>query len=309
MSSGKIDTHNHFLPKFYVDAVGSDLLNAAMPNGKAPDWSLEAALGVMDQNGIDEAVLSISAGPPIPDAPILLRRCNEHAAELRAQNKGRFGSFASLPLPDVDASLAEVGHALDVLGADGFILFTSYEGRYLGDELFHPLYEELDRRKAVVLVHPNQPPYAIPAVAPASVLEFPFETTRTATSLIIAGVMNRYKNIKFILSHAGGTLPFLVPRISLSISMMPPAVIERVGDTQAAFRAFYYDTALSGGAAPMAALLQIADPDHILFGTDFPFAPVTAIPRFTEALERVELPGFDKAAVFRTNAARLLGRG
>jgi predicted TIM-barrel fold metal-dependent hydrolase len=308
MARGKIDTHHHFLPKLYVDAVGVDLLAAAMPNGRAPDWSLEAALGMMDDNGIDEAILSISAGPPLPDAPTLLRRCNEHAAELRAQNAGRFGSFASLPLPDVNAALKEVGYALDTLKADGFILFTSYEGRYLGDEHFHPLYEELDRRKAVVLVHPNQPPYAIPAVAPASVLEFPFETTRTATSLIIAGVMSRFRNIRFILSHAGGTLPFLEPRISLSISMMPQAVVERVGDVKAAFRAFYYDTALSAGASALSALLQVTDPDHVLFGTDFPFAPVSAIPLFNDELERVSVAGFDKAAVFRTNAAALLAR-
>lgn len=308
MPSGKIDTHQHFLPKLYVDAVGVDLLAAAMPNGRAPEWSVEAALEMMDDNGIDEGILSISSGPPIPDAANLLRRCNDHAAELRAQYKGRFGSFASLPLPDVDASLQEVAYALDTLGADGFILFTSYAGRYLGDELFLPLYEELDRRHAVVLVHPNQPPYDIPKVAPASVLEFPFETTRTATSLIIAGVMTRFRNIRFILSHAGGALPFLEPRVSLSISMMPAAVVERVGDTKAAFRAFYYDTALSAGASSLSALLQVADPDHVLFGTDFPFAPVSAIPVFNRELERSDVPGLDKQAVFRGNAEALLGR-
>src|ERR1700739_4197748 len=239
MPERKIDTHQHFLPKLYVDAVGLDLLNAAMPGGVAPTWSVEAALAMMDENGIDEGILSISSGPTLPDAATLLRKCNDHAAELRSRHTGRFGSFASLPLPDVDAALKEVSYCLDVLKVDGFIVFTNYDGLYLGDEHFTPLWEELNRRGTVVFIHPNQPPHEIPPVAPASVLEFPFETTRTATSLIISGAMSRFRNIRFILSHAGGTLPFLVPRLALSISMMP-AVAERVGDTLAGGRAFSY---------------------------------------------------------------------
>jgi len=307
MSKRKIDTHQHFLPKLYVDAVGLDLLNAAMPNGVAPTWSEEAAIAMMDENGIDEGILSISSGPAIPDAAVLLRKCNDHAAELRSRYKGRFGSFASLPLPDVDAALKEVSYCLDELKVDGFIVFTNYEGMYLGDEHFVPLFEELDRRGAVVFVHPNQPPHDVPRVAPASVLEYPFETTRTATSLIISGAMNRFKNVRFILSHAGGTLPFLVPRLALSISMMPAAA-ERVGDTLAAVRAFYYDTALSAGKSSLSALAQITDPDHILFGTDFPFAPTHAIRQFGAVLDGIEIPGVEMDKVYGENAARLLGR-
>jgi predicted TIM-barrel fold metal-dependent hydrolase len=307
MSKRKIDTHQHFLPKLYVDAVGLDLLNAAMPSGVAPTWSLEAAIAMMDENGIDEGILSISSGPTLPDAPTLLRKCNDHAANLRSRNPGRFGSFASLPLPDIDASLKEVSYSLDVLKADGFIVFTNYDGRYLGDPHFTPLWEELDRRGTVVFVHPNQPPHDIPPVAPASVLEYPFETTRTATSLIISGAMNRYRNIRFILSHAGGTLPFLVPRIALSVSMMPGAA-ERVGDTLAAVRAFYFDTALSAGNSSLSALAQVTDPDHILFGTDFPFAPTSAIPQFGKVLDDLQVPGIDINKVYGENAARLLGR-
>ncbi|MCX4145954.1 amidohydrolase family protein [Paraburkholderia madseniana] len=307
MPKRKIDTHQHFLPKLYVDAVGLDLLNAAMPGGVAPTWSVEAALAMMDENGIDEGILSISSGPTLPDAATLLRKCNDHAAELRTRHPGRFGSFASLPLPDIDASLKEVSYCLDVLKVDGFIVFTNYDGRYLGDEHFTPLWEELNRRGTVVFVHPNQPPHDVPSVAPASVLEFPFETTRTATSLIISGAMSRFRNIRFILSHAGGTLPFLVPRIALSISMMP-AVAERVGDTLAAVRSFYFDTALSAGNAPLSALAQVADPDHILFGTDFPFAPVSAIRQFGKVLDNIQIPGIEMDKVYGDNAARLLAR-
>ena len=307
MPKRKIDTHQHFLPKLYVDAVGLDLLNAAMPGGVAPTWSVEAAIAMMDENGIDEGILSISSGPTLPDAATLLRKCNDHAAELRSRHTGRFGSFASLPLPDIDASLKEVSYCLDELKVDGFIAFTNYNGLYLGDEHFTPLWEELNRRGTVVFIHPNQPPHEVPTVAPASVLEFPFETTRTATSLIMSGATNRFRNIRFILSHAGGTLPFLVPRIALSISMMP-AVAERVGDTLAAVRSFYFDTALSAGNSPLSALAQVADPDHILFGTDFPFAPRGAIRQFGNVLDNIQIPGIALDKVYGDNAARLLAR-
>jgi predicted TIM-barrel fold metal-dependent hydrolase len=147
----------------------------------------------------------------------------------------------------------------------------------------------------------------VPPVAPASVLEYPFETTRTATSLIISGATNRFKNIRFILSHAGGTLPFLVPRLALSISMMPEAA-ERVGDTLAAVRSFYFDTALSAGNPSLSALVQVTDPDHILFGTDFPFAPTGAIRQFGKVLDDIQIPGIELDKVYGENAARLLAR-
>jgi 6-methylsalicylate decarboxylase len=303
----KIDTHHHFFPKVYVDAVGWEMLAAVMPNGKAPDWSVKAALDVMEENGIETAILSVSSGPKLRNADVLLRRCNEAAADLKAQYSNRFGSFASLPLPDIDASLKEVEFALDTLGAQGFIVFTSYEGRYLGDEHFNPLFEELDRRGAIVFIHPNMPSYTVPTVAPASVLEFPFETTRTATSLLIAGVPRRFPRIRFLLSHAGGTLPSLAPRIELSLSMMP-GLVERVGNPLVGLRSFYYDTALSAGASTLSGLCQITDPDHILFGTDFPFAPTPAIRAFSKTLDGLSVPGLDLPAVYRRNAERLLNQ-
>jgi predicted TIM-barrel fold metal-dependent hydrolase len=303
----KIDTHHHFLPEIYIRAVGLSLLKGAMPNGIAPSWSAEAAIAMMDENGIQEAILSISSGPRIPDAATLLRKCNDYAADLRSRYKGRFGSFASLPLPDIDASLKEVDYCTTQLHTDGFILFTNYDGRYLGDPHFAPLLDELNRRRAVAFIHPNQPPHDAPRVAPASVLEYPFETTRTAASLIISGSLRRHPEVRFILSHAGGTLPFLAPRLALSIQMMPGA-LEKTGDPHEAMRSFYYDTALSAGDAALSALGQVAHPDRILFGTDFPFAPNPAIRRFGDVLEQTSIAGINKPAVFRGNAARILGR-
>src|SRR5579871_6801719 len=209
MVSGKIDTHQHFFPKPYVDQVGLETLARQMPNRRAPEWSPERAIAMMDAHGIGEGILSVSSGPPIHDASTLLRKCNDAAAELRQRYPGRFGSFASLPLPDIDASLNEIAYCLDSLKADGFIIFTNYKGKYLGDEHFAALLAELNRRKAVVFIHPNDPSYALANLVPASVLEFPFETTRTATSLIVSGALNRFANIRFILAHAGGALPYL----------------------------------------------------------------------------------------------------
>ena len=307
MTTGKIDTHQHFFPPIYMETVGLATLARQMPNKKAPDWSVERAIAMADENGIRESILSVSAGPRAPDEATLFRKCNEYAAELRQRHPGRFGSFASLPLPDIDASLREAAFCLDHLNVDGFIIFTNYDGAYLGDERFVPLFEELDRRKAVVFIHPTDPPLPAAPIAPASVMEFPFETTRTATSLILAGALRRFCNIRFILSHAGGTLPYLFPRIALSVSMIPGAD-ERVGNVREAFAAFYYDTALSADAATMSALLKVTTPDHVLFGTDFPMAPLTAITHFGQQLDAMTVPGFSGAAVFRGNAALLLGR-
>lgn len=307
MALGKIDTHQHFFPTAYIDAVGMDVLAAQMPNKRAPDWSPQKAIAMMDEAGIAEGILSVSSVPRIADPTRVARDCNDAAAKLRQLYPDRFGAFASMPLPDIDASLTEASYALDVLKADGFIVFTSYDGTYLGDDRFEPLWEELDRRGAVVLIHPNEPSYALPAVAPASVLEFPFETTRTATSLILAGVLARFPAIRFILSHAGGTLPYLFPRIALSLNMMP-AVIERVGDPASAFRAFYYDTALAAGGPTFAALGKIADPSRILFGTDFPMAPDFGLKVFAAELETMDVPGLSRSHVESANAARLLGR-
>jgi 6-methylsalicylate decarboxylase len=304
---GKIDTHHHFFPRPYVEAVGMDALARVMPNKRAPQWSPDATIAMMDAYGIDEAILSISPVPPQANTLTLLRACNDSAAELRARYPGRFGSFASLPLPDIDASLKEVSYCLDELKVDGFIIFTSYDGGYLGDVRFTPLLEELDRRNAVVFVHPNDLSYEIPRIAPASVLEFPFDTTRTAASLIISGAVRRYSGIRYIFAHAGGALPYMMPRLSLSIAMMP-GVAELVGDPLQAVRKFYFDTALSVGDSTLAALAQVADLDRILFGTDYPMAPEFVIASSVDGLNRQSTPGMSTPNIHRHNATRLLKR-
>ncbi len=299
-----IDTHQHFLPSVYVRAVGTDALAHTMPNGIAPHWSAESAIAMMDRAGIAEGILSISAGPPLHDSADLLRACNEAAADLRARFAGRFGSFASLPLPDVDAALAEVAHAADVLRCEGFVLFTNYDGKYLGDAAFRPLLEELDRRGSVVFIHPTNPPADFTGI-PSSIIEFPFETTRTAASLILSGAVRDFPRIRFILSHAGGTLPYLAARLIGGVTMNPSLHAE-LGDTAVAIRSFWFDLALSANPTQIAALRQVAAPNRILFGTDFPMAPAALIDSAVAIVPREFSTAADR--VLHQNAADLLGR-
>lgn len=305
--TGWIDTHHHFLPPVYVSAVGAERLSRTMPNGRVPHWTPQAALALMDAHGIQEAVLSISSGPPLQNPVLTLRQCNDTAAALRSQFPGRFGSFASLPLPDVDASLAEIAHAGDQLKADGFILFSNYGGKYLGDPAFEPVLQELNRRKAVVFVHPTRPAYDIAGQPNPALIEFTFDTTRCAFSLIMARVPQRFPGIRFILSHAGGTLPYLSTRITTVIGM-EPALSEQVPDPLASIRSFYFDTALSAGPATLAALQELADPSHILFGTDFPMTtPDVTATSIATLRSRVPETAASRA-IGRGNAAQLLSR-
>lgn len=302
----KIDTHHHFLPKVYVDSVGLETLASTMPNRRAPEWSSEGSIAMMDQAGIAQAILSISSGPRIPNAITLLRKCNDEAAALQARYRGRFGQFASLPLPDIDGSLKEIAYSLDTLKANGVILFTNYDGKYLGDPLYAPVMEELNRRKAVVFIHPNEPTYHLSGQPPASVLEFPFETTRAAVSLITSGSLRRWPDIRFILSHAGGTLPYLANRMAGGV-MMNPALRELVGDPIQAVRHFWFDTALSMNEPSMKALLAIADPSKIVFGTDFPMVPSFMLKTSAEGAEKSPLFESMRDELANGNAIKLLG--
>jgi predicted TIM-barrel fold metal-dependent hydrolase len=301
LTSNKIDTHHHFLPKPYVEAG----LASRIPNFKVPDWSPERAIEIMDHNGIAEAILSVPFAPQGGDAPAVIRQCNEMGASLRARFPGRFGHFATLPLPDIDASLAELAYCRDALNVDGFLILCRYGDDYLGDAVFDPLFAELDRNAAIVFTHPQVS--GVSPVVPPAILEFPFDTTRMATNLILKAVHRRFPRIRFILSHAGGTVPYLYPRIALAADMIPGAA-ERVGDVAAALRGFYYDTALSAGVATMTALSMITDPDHILFGSDWPMAPDQAVEKTSKGIEALCASGVLPHTVLRDNAAKLLGR-
>ena len=288
MPPHRIDVHHHILPPDYVRAVGDDRIGPLILAGRTPEWSPAHSIAAMDRNGIEKAVTSISApGLWFGDSAAtvrLTRHCNDYAAELRQAHPGRFGLFASLPLPNVEASLAEIEYALDTLEADGIGLMTNCDGRYPGDAAFAPIFDELNRRKAIVYFHPTAAPCSnCLSEIPAATLDFPFDTTRAVTSLLFGGTLARCPDIRFIFSHAGGTVPFLADRIARLVvkpdfkAKVPNGVIPEL-------QKLYYDTALSANARAFAALLSLVPPSQVLFGSDYPFAPETTMTQTVEGL-------------------------
>ena len=295
----RIDVHHHILPPEYLSA----LQGAGISSGAGvpfPAWSATEALAVMDRNGIRAAVTSISApGIHFGDdafARELARRCNEVSARLVSDHPTRFGGFAVLPLPDVKTALLELEHALDTLLLDGVVLFASQsDGRYLGDPEFDELVAELDRRGAVAFVHPTVPRSSegIRLDVPGFASEFTFDTSRAILNLVWSGTAERYPNVRWIFSHAGGTAPFLAWRWSLLDAH--PRMRERAPQGVMHYlRRFYYDTALSANPHALHSLTQLVGPSRILFGSDHPFAP-EGITR-ASALGLAAYDGFDDAA-------------
>jgi 6-methylsalicylate decarboxylase len=278
----RIDVHHHLIPAVYADAL-AQLGITEVAGRELPAWSAELSLEVMDRHGIATAVLSVSApGVHFGDdaaARALARRSNEAAAETVAAHPARFGSFATLPLPDLDGALDEAAYALDTLGADGVVLLSSHhDGSYLGDPRFDELLAELDRRRAVVFIHPAIPAIAarIPVDIPVFAMEFTFDTTRAVFNLAYTGALERYPNIRFVCAHAGGTVPYLVARFDL-LWFQDPELADRAPRGGSAYLAdLYYDTALSANPHALRSLTELVGADHILFGSDFPFAPELA---------------------------------
>ena len=312
--TGHIDVHFHAIPDFFRDAVKAAGLGPAISTG-FPAWSADDALSVMDDNAIATAILSISQpGVHLGDdreARSLARRCNEHAAELIERHAGRFGAFAALPLPDIAGTKIELAYALDVLELDGVGLFASYGERFLGDPHFDPVLEVLNERDAVAFVHPNFHPSsrALRLDTPAFAVEFLFDTTRAAVNLILSGALDRFPRVRFILAHAGGTLPYVawrlaaVPAIDRRFAALPPDKI------YAGIKHFWYDTALSAGQGALAALQAVADPARILFGSDWPYAPAAVTAATVAALaEPGALAAGTRAGVERANAVALFPR-
>ncbi|GGZ24035.1 amidohydrolase [Streptomyces nitrosporeus] len=279
--TGLIDVHAHFVTDSYVRrarAAGHEL-----PDGVPawPTWSAAAHLELMDRGGIDTAVLSVSSpgvhfGDPAA-ARALAREVNEDGAETVRGHPGRFGLFASLPLPDVDASLAEAEYALDVLGADGVVLETNSHGVYLGDPRLEPLFAELGRRGAVVFLHPTSPVcWERSALGrPRPMVEFVFDTARTVTDLLFAGTLLRHPGLKVVVPHCGGALPVLADRINGFMRLFMPSE-DGAPDAVAQLRELYYDVAGPAFPRQVPALLNLARPDRLLYGSDYCWTPAPA---------------------------------
>ena len=308
----RIDVHAHAIPAFLREALTAAGRGATISTG-TPGWSVESALGVMDANDIAASVLSISQpGVHFGDAAAarrLARQCNTYFAELRDRFPRRFGAFAVTPLPDVDGARAEAAHALDVLKLDGVGVLASYGEKFLGDPVFDPLLKLLNERHAVVFIHPNFHPSsrALDLRLPGFLVEFPFDTTRAAVNLIFAGALERFADIRFVLAHAGGTLPYLAWRLQAGLTIDPQFAHISARQIEAAVRHFWYDTALSTGPGMLAALAQVADPTRILFGSDFPYSPPRLVERQVDALQENAGPEH-QLAINRSNALTLFPR-
>jgi predicted TIM-barrel fold metal-dependent hydrolase len=265
-----IDLHHHILPPQYVEAVGSANIGAPAGGAKAPDWSPATSIETMDATGIQTAMTSISApGFPFNDRAALLkvvRGANDYAAQLAADHPGRFGIFAAMPLPDVDASIAELEYVFGKLSVDGVGLLTSYSGVYPGDRQFARFFSALEERKATVFFHPTPCTCSagISLGLPAAAIEYPQETTRTVSSLLFSGTLQRCPNVKCVFSHAGGTIPFIAGRIA---NRQDPGI----ADPGAQLKKLYYDTAQAMNPITLPAALKFAGEGQLVFGSDFPF--------------------------------------
>jgi predicted TIM-barrel fold metal-dependent hydrolase len=245
-------------------------------------WTPKNSLAEMDQNGVATAIISISTpGVWFGDAQAgrtLARKCNEYSARLVGDHPGRFGFFAAVPLPDTEGSLAEVAYAFDVLKADGIGLMTSYGDKWPGDPAYAPVFEELNRRKAVVYIHPTGPDCCrelIPRV-PYVMTELPHDTTRAVTSLLFSGSFGRFRHIRFIFSHAGGTLPMVASRIARQASAVKELAEKVPQGVEYELRRLHYEIAGSANRPAMSALMSLVPVSQIMFGSDYPWGRISA---------------------------------
>ncbi|MGZ4192813.1 MAG: amidohydrolase family protein [Solirubrobacteraceae bacterium] len=299
----RIDCHAHVHPPAYRAALGDAPL---------PSMALAGLEASMERYEIDAAI--ISTGPPGGfagpggDSWDLARRANDGIAEIVHDQPARFAGVASLPLPDLPAAVAELDRIYDELALDGVMLLTNVAGTYLGDPAWEPLFAALARRNAYVFVHPGLPPHPPPLPHPVWLYEFPFETVRAVTNLVYSGTLERHPSIRFQLSHLGGAAPFLAHRIASLADREPERASQAPAGALAYLERLYYDTGLSNHAPGVVATRQVTALEHIVFGTDWPYAALPAeggdpAPGLDAALSAAE-----RAAVDSANASALVPR-
>ena len=304
---GIIDVHHHILPPKYIAAHRAEILNTSITPAVL-EWTPTRSLEDMDKNGVRTVIVSISA-PGIwfgamEEARTMARECNEFAARMVADHPGRFGFFVAVPLPDRQGSLNEIEYALDTLHADGVGFLSNYGGKYLGDPEFAAVFDELNRRKAVVYSHPT-PASCCLSVVPGvhvSTEEFGFDTTRTITSLLYSGTLSRCPNIRFIFSHGGGTIPFLAGRIDGATRQLTTLVPH---GAEYEFRKLCFDTASIANVPAMAATLKLVPVTQVMFGTDYPWGNAG---NALKALDSVGLSDSELRAIKYESAIRLFPR-
>jgi 6-methylsalicylate decarboxylase len=295
-----IDVHHHALPDFWKKAT-------SIPNA----WSKEGSLESMDKNGVATSILSMTAPGvwtgDVQASRTLARQSNDFMAQLAKDHPGRFGVFAAIPLPDIEGSLKEIAYAFDVLKADGIGLITNYNDKWLGDASYAPVFEELNRRKAVVYTHPGSATCCgnlVPTVRP-QVAEYPHDTTRAVLSLLFARAFAKYRDVRFILSHGGGTVPYLAGRIATMTRQQKDLKQLAPGGVEFELTRLYYEIAANANGPSMAALMEFVPLEQILFGTDYPFVATEAT---SEGMKKIRLSAAQARAIARENAGKLLPR-
>jgi predicted TIM-barrel fold metal-dependent hydrolase len=306
MNRGRIDTHHHIVPPAY--AAWLKRIGVRAGGLPIPDWNVESTVALMDKFGIETAILSVSTpGVHLGDdaeARDKARKVNEYSAEVARTHAGRFGFFATLTLPDVKGSLTELAYAFDQLHADGVVLLANSGGITLGEKEFDPLFDELNRRNAVVFVHPSQLPGIAPVTSlPPFIADFLLDTTRAATRLAASGTLDRCPNLKIILSHAGGFVPYAAYRLAMAASPSGNAA-----DGLAQLQKYYFDIALSGSPTALPSLLAFAKPGHVTFGSDWPYAPEPVIAAFTGMYAGYAIEDSTRASIDRGTAEQLFPR-
>jgi 6-methylsalicylate decarboxylase len=310
-----IDVHHHIYPPRYRTDNYERIVQDIGPRFASTfvNWSPRSALEKMDQAGVGTAINSMtSPGVWFDDGEggrARARVCNEFGAELMRDFPGRFGMFAAIPLPDTEGSLREIEYAFDVLKLDGIGLLTSYAGKLLGDPQFTPVFDELNRRKAVIFVHPTMSCCGnlIPGVSP-TVIEFPMDTTRTITSLLISGTFARYSDIRFIFAHGGGMLTPVIGRIGRAAENMKPEekMVKLPKGAQYELERQYYEFASIGLSPPgVAGLRQLFPTSQLLYGSDEPFLSSAQL---GSSLQKLGFSAGELQAIRRDNAVRLLPR-
>jgi 6-methylsalicylate decarboxylase len=307
--TGRIDVHHHTVPPFYTKVMEKEILATGHP---LPTWTPSASIETMDKNGIATSMLSPmtrvvqdSFSDKSDRARKLARQNNDYTQQLVRDYPGRFGHFAALPLPDTDGSLREIEYAFDTLKADGISLWTSYGDKWPGDPVFAPVYEELNRRKAILFIH-SAPPSCCRDIQPGvadSVVEYDFDIARAVVSYLKSDSFRRYPNIRFIFPHSGGTLPVLANRVSETLpekrsEKESAEIIDQV-------KQLYFDVAHATYPAPMSALTKVMPTSQILFGSDYPIVP---FPVTEGPLDHFGFSASDLQAINRGNAERLFPR-
>ena len=317
VAQGIIDVHCHNILPFYMEALEKH--DAAMDEGfPLPAWDVGAHLKFMEEAGIGCSVLTMPAPQPYFDdteeCQQTTRRYNEHCARLKADYPGRFKFCAALPLPDVDAAIREAVYALDILGADGVKLATNSRGQYLGDEELDPLMEVLNERHAVIIIHPHRPtpyPEGIIATTPLAMYEYPTETTRAVVNMLARNVLVRYPDLKVVVPHCGSFLPLALPRMKSILPAMVKQGYMQPIDWEGNLSRLYFDLAGSPTLEVLRSLLTITTPDHILYGSDYPYLPDAVLKSNLQRLQQTldsdkELAGYADGFL-RGNAERLFG--